>query len=84
MGAGHRWAIAVLVARAVTPGTATGGNQTGGRVFLLLHTDDLARDYAAMKARGVRFIENPRKESYGTVAVFEDLCGNKWDLLQLT
>ena len=58
------------------------GNQTGGRVFLFLHTDDFFRDYNDMKARGVKFIEQPREESYGTVAVFEDLYGNKWDLLQ--
>jgi lactoylglutathione lyase len=59
------------------------GNQTGGRVFLFLHTDDFWRDYRAMTARGVRFIEAPREEAYGTVAVFEDLYGNKWDLLEL-
>ena len=59
------------------------GNQTGGRVFLFLHTDDFCRDYRAMTERGVRFLEEPRNEAYGTVAVFEDLYGNKWDLLQL-
>src|SRR6185436_19072933 len=75
----------LLLARAVTPEQESRiGNQTGGRVFLFLHTDDFWRDYAAMKARGVQFIENPRQESYGMVAVFEDLYGNKWDLLQLT
>jgi len=58
------------------------GNQSGGRVFLFLHTDDFQRDHAAMLARGVHFLEEPRHESYGTVAVFEDLCGNKWDLLE--
>ena len=58
------------------------GNQTGGRVFLFLHTDDFQRDYAALKARGVEFLEASRKESYGTVAVFRDLYGNKWDLIQ--
>lgn len=58
------------------------GNQTGGRVFLFLHTDDFWRDYKTYQARGVRFLEKPREESYGTVAVFEDLYGNKWDLLQ--
>lgn len=58
------------------------GSQTGGRVFLFLHTDDFWRDYHAMKARNVKFIETPREEKYGTVAVFEDLYGNKWDLLQ--
>ena len=59
------------------------GNQTGGRVFLFLHTDNFQRDYAAMKSKGVKFLEQPRHEPYGTVAVFEDLYGNKWDLLQL-
>lgn len=59
------------------------GNQAGGRVFLFLHTDDFVRDHAAFKARGVEFLEAPRDESYGTVAVFRDLFGNKWDLLQL-
>lgn len=59
------------------------GNQTGGRVFLFLHTDDFWRDHRAMSARGVKFCESPREEPYGTVAVFEDLYGNKWDLLQL-
>lgn len=59
------------------------GDQTGGRVFLFLHTDDFWRDFRAMQERGVRFCEEPREESYGTVAVFEDLYGNRWDLLQL-
>jgi catechol 2,3-dioxygenase-like lactoylglutathione lyase family enzyme len=59
------------------------GNQTGNRVFLFLHTDDFWRDYHQMSARGVRFLETPREEPYGTVAVFEDLYGNKWDLLFL-
>lgn len=59
------------------------GNQTGGRVFLFLHTDDFGRDYGAMQARGVEFVRPPSKESYGTVAVFKDLYGNQWDLLQL-
>lgn len=58
------------------------GDQTGGRVFLFLHTDDFWRDYRGMKKRGVRFCEEPRNESYGTVAVFEDLYGNRWDLLE--
>lgn len=58
------------------------GNQTGGRVFLFLYTDDFWRDYRAMSARGVKFVREPREEEYGTVAVFEDLYGNKWDLLQ--
>jgi lactoylglutathione lyase len=59
------------------------GNQTGGRVFMFLATDNFSRDYEAMKARGVIFNETPRNESYGTVAVFQDLYGNKWDLLEL-
>lgn len=57
------------------------GDQTGGRVFLFLKTDDFDRDYQTYRARGVRFIEEPRVEEYGTVAVFEDLYGNKWDLV---
>ena len=74
----------LLLAKASTPEEANFiGNQTGGRVFLFLHTDDFWRDYNAMTARGVKFHEAPREEPYGTVAVFEDLYGNKWDLLQL-
>ena len=74
---------ALLLARAVgAQQEAAVGRQGGGRVFLFLHTDDFARDHAAMRARGVRFIEAPREEPYGTVAVFEDLYGNRWDLLQ--
>ena len=60
------------------------GNQTGGRVFLFLHTDDFWRDYSAFRARGVQFREEPRKEPYGTVAVFNDIYGNCWDLIQPT
>jgi len=75
----------LLLARAVTTEQASRvGNQTGGRVFLFLHTDNFWRDYHAMKERGVNFQEVPREESYGTVAVFEDLYGNRWDLLQLS
>lgn len=59
------------------------GDQTGGRVGFFLHTDDFRRDHAAMLAKGVRFIEPPREEEYGIVAVFEDLYGNRWDLLEL-
>ena len=91
-GGGRRWVLvappgghgtALLLARATTPAQAARvGDQTGGRVFLFLHTDDFARDHAAMRARGVRFVEAPRQEAYGTVAVFEDLYGNRWDLLQ--
>ena len=58
------------------------GNQSGGRVFLFLQTNDFWRDYESMKAKGVIFNEEPRVEQYGTVVVFQDLYGNKWDLLQ--
>lgn len=58
------------------------GNQTGGRVFLFLYTDDLERDYQQMKSKGVTFVREPVKEAYGTVAVFQDLYGNLWDLLE--
>ncbi|CAM3364486.1 VOC family protein [Zobellia roscoffensis] len=58
------------------------GNQTGGRVFLFLHTDDFWRDYKTMKDNGVEFNENPREEPYGTVVVFKDLYGNLWDLIE--
>jgi catechol 2,3-dioxygenase-like lactoylglutathione lyase family enzyme len=58
------------------------GNQAGGRVFLFLKTDDFARDYAKMQARDVHFIREPKKEPYGQVAVFEDIYGNAWDLIQ--
>jgi catechol 2,3-dioxygenase-like lactoylglutathione lyase family enzyme len=74
----------LLLARASTPEEESRiGNQTGGRVFLFLHTDDFWRDYRAMKGRGVEFRETPREETYGTFAVFEDLYGNTWDLLEL-
>jgi catechol 2,3-dioxygenase-like lactoylglutathione lyase family enzyme len=59
------------------------GNQTGGRVFLFLYTDDFWRDFHAYQAKGVVFVREPKEESYGTVAVFKDLYGNLWDLLQL-
>lgn len=59
------------------------GNQSGGRVFLFLNTDDFCRDYEAMLARGINFVREPTEQDYGTVAVFEDLYGNLWDLLQL-
>jgi catechol 2,3-dioxygenase-like lactoylglutathione lyase family enzyme len=58
------------------------GNQTGGRVFLFLNTDDFWRDYNDMVSKGISFVRGPRKEAYGTVAVFEDLCGNLWDLIE--
>jgi lactoylglutathione lyase len=74
----------LLLARATTPEQALCvGNQTGGRVFLFLHTDDFWRDYHAFLARGVQFVRPPTDEPYGTVAVFVDLYGNQWDLLQL-
>lgn len=59
------------------------GNQTGGRVFLFLNTDDFWRDYHEMLSNGIKFVREPKEESYGLVAVFEDLYGNLWDLLQL-
>lgn len=74
----------LLLARAAThEQRAFIGKQGGGRVWMFLHTDDFARDYAAMKLRGVRFVEAPRDEPYGTVVVFEDLYGNRWDLVQM-
>lgn len=91
MGDGKRWVLvaprgaqtAILLARAVDDEQrAAIGRQTGGRVGFFLHTDDFARDHASMLAHGVRFHEEPRHEPYGTVAVFEDLYGNRWDLLE--
>jgi catechol 2,3-dioxygenase-like lactoylglutathione lyase family enzyme len=92
MGQGKRWVLLaprgssetrLLLAKATSEEQVSRiGNQTGGRVFLLLHTDNFERDWARMTAAGVHFRENPRHEAYGTVAVFEDLCGNTWDLLQ--
>jgi catechol 2,3-dioxygenase-like lactoylglutathione lyase family enzyme len=73
----------LLLSRAATPEQASRiGNQTGGRVFLFLRTDDFWRDYKEMTDRKVRFVRPPKEEPYGTVAVFEDLRGNLWDLLQ--
>lgn len=94
LGEGKRWVLVappgsaigtrLLLARAATPEQAERiGNQTGGRVFLFLHTDDFWRDYRALQSRGVHFLEEPRQEGYGTVVVFEDLYGNRWDLLEL-
>ena len=60
------------------------GNQTGGRVFLFLRTDDFWRDYQSMKDKGIKFTREPKTEEYGTVAVFADLYGNLWDLIQFT
>ena len=59
------------------------GDQSGGRVFLFLNTDDFWRDYNAMKAKGINFVRDPKQQEYGMVAVFEDLYGNRWDLLEL-
>jgi catechol 2,3-dioxygenase-like lactoylglutathione lyase family enzyme len=73
----------LLLARAVNDEQASHiGNQTGGRVFLFLNTDDFWRDFHAYQAKGVVFVREPKVESYGTVAVFRDLYGNLWDLLQ--
>jgi ribosomal protein S18 acetylase RimI-like enzyme len=73
----------LLLARAATPDQrAKIGDQAGGRVFLFLETDDLWRDYERWRAKGVRFLEEPREESYGIVVVFQDLYGNRWDLIQ--
>lgn len=73
----------LLLARAVGDKQASRvGNQTGGRVFLFLCTDDFWRDYQALVAKGVPFVREPRNEPYGTVAVFKDLYGNLWDLIQ--
>lgn len=72
----------ILLARAVNDEQASRvGNQTGGRVFLFLHTDDFWRDYEAYRAKGVTFVRDASTEDYGTVAVFEDLYGNRWDLV---
>ena len=91
MGGGKRWVLVaprsggvqLLLAKATSPEQKSRiGNQTGGRVFLFLETDDFHRDHEAFQSRGVNFLEAPREEGYGTVAVFEDLYGNRWDLLQ--
>jgi catechol 2,3-dioxygenase-like lactoylglutathione lyase family enzyme len=92
LGAGKRWVLvsppggdgaALLLARATTPAqTERIGSQTGGRVFLFLHTDDFQRDYQALRARGVSFEGEPRQEPYGQVVVFADLYGNRWDLVE--
>jgi catechol 2,3-dioxygenase-like lactoylglutathione lyase family enzyme len=75
-------ATTLLLARAATPEQhAAIGNQAAGRVFLFLHTDDFDRDYAAYTAAGVRFVRPPQVQPYGKVAVFEDLYGNRWDLI---
>jgi len=75
----------LLLARASSPVQQTRiGDQTGGRVFLFLKTDDFWRDFEKMKAKGIIFVREPKEYDYGTVAVFEDLYGNRWDLLQLS
>ena len=75
----------LLLARASKPEQeAFIGNQTGGRVFLFLSTDDFWRDYNKMVSQGIKFVREPKGEAYGTVAVFEDLYGNLWDLLELS
>lgn len=74
----------LLLARATTPEQEKAiGNQTGGRVFLFLNSDDFWRDYNDMRERGITFVREPKEAEYGTVAVFEDLYGNLWDLLEL-
>ena len=90
-GPGKRWVVVrppgpggadLLLARAANAEQESRvGNQTGGRVFLFLHTDDFWREHRALTAHGVTFVNGPREEAYGTVAVFEDLYGNRWDLI---
>jgi catechol 2,3-dioxygenase-like lactoylglutathione lyase family enzyme len=90
---GKRWVVVapqgadgqtgLLLAKAANARQAASvGQQSGGRVFLFLHTDDFARDHARLTASGVRFVRPPRQEPYGTVGVFEDLYGNLWDLIE--
>lgn len=91
LGAGKRWVVVrpgggggdLLLARAADAAQeAAIGRQAGGRVFLFLHTNDFAATHAAFVARGVSFVEQPRDEPYGRVAVFEDLYGQRWDLIE--
>jgi catechol 2,3-dioxygenase-like lactoylglutathione lyase family enzyme len=94
MGNGKHWVrvsppgnsgTCLLLAQAANAEQASRiGNQTGGRVFLFLQTDDFWRDFPTLKARGLHFIEEPREEPYGVVAIFEDLYGNRWDFIQYT
>ena len=93
-GNGKRWVLvrpagsegtSLLLAKAATPEQETRiGNQAGGRVFLFLRSDDFWRDYHAFRFAGVSFTEEPRQEAYGAVAIFVDLYGNRWDLLEST
>src|SRR5690606_40261721 len=92
LGSGKRWVLVappgakeccLLLARGVNSDQqASIGRQSGGRVFLFLFTDDFWRDYERMQATGITFVRPPRQEPYGTIAVFQDLYGNLWDLLQ--
>ena len=94
LGGGKRWVVVsprgepgsgLLLAKAANERQKQAvGQQTGGRVFLFLHTDDFERDHAAYTKRGVTFVEGPRQETYGTVGVFTDLYGNRWDLIEPT
>lgn len=94
LGGPKRWVLvaphggggtSLLLARAANSEQAARvGDQTGGRVGFFLHTENFRRDYEAMRSRGVEFMEEPRREAYGMVAVFVDLYGNKWDLLETT
>jgi catechol 2,3-dioxygenase-like lactoylglutathione lyase family enzyme len=91
LGGGKRWVVLrppgpggadLLLARAVNDAQASRvGDQTGGRVFLFLYSDDFWRDHRAFSAQGVKFVVAPHDEAYGTAAVFEDLYGNRWDLI---
>jgi len=92
LGGGKRWVLVspadsdgccILLAQAANVEQASRvGNQTGGRVFLFLHTDDFWRDYNSLRSHAVEFVREPKEEPYGTVAVFRDLYGNLWDLIQ--
>ena len=91
LGGAKRWVVvgpsgggtSLLLAREATPEQRSRvGDQTGGRVAFFLHTDDFGRDHDAFRARGVTFVDGPRREAYGTVGVFLDLYGNKWDLIE--
>ena len=92
LSAAKRWVVVappgsgetgLLLAQADSPEQrAAIGNQTGGRVFLILKTDDFDRDFARFKQAGIEFLEEPRKEAYGKVVVFRDAFGNKWDLIE--